>query len=71
MLSNKKIIAVAGAGLALFAAYKFSKMSTTQKKDLRNSLKEKGKSLADKLVPDKLRAKFNKAEGDFKPEFSK
>ena len=69
MLNNKKILAAAGAGLALFAAYKYSKMSASEKNDLRNSLKEKGKSFADKLVPDNLRTKFNKDEGNFKPEF--
>ena len=63
------LAAAAGAGLALFAAYKYSKMSASEKNDLRNSLKEKGKSFADKLVPDNLRTKFNKAEGNFKPEF--
>ncbi len=70
-MSNKKILAVAGAGLAIFAAYKYSKMTADQKNDLRNSLKEKVRSLADRLSPENLRSKFNKAEaeGSFKPGF--
>ncbi|MEO5941942.1 MAG: hypothetical protein ABIP30_03190 [Ferruginibacter sp.] len=69
MFNNKKILAAAGAGLALYAAYKYSKMSETEKNDLHNSLKEKGKSLAEKWLPDNLKEKFNEVKGNFKPEF--
>ncbi|MBS1495268.1 MAG: hypothetical protein JSU03_01450 [Bacteroidetes bacterium] len=62
MLSNKKILAAAGAGLALFAAYKYTRLSSDQKKELQHSLKRKGKTIAEKLMPGKLKSKVNMEE---------
>ena len=71
MLNNRNALVLAGAGLALYAAYKYSKMTPDQKNELINSLKEKGKSLADKYVPEDIKNQFNKAanESGFKPGF--
>ena len=44
------------AGLAAFAYYKFNKMSPEQK----NELKERGRGLADKYLPQNLRDMFSK-----------
>ena len=72
MLNNKTLF-LAGAGLAIYAAYKYSKMTEEQKNDLMNSLKEKGKVLVDRLVPEDIKTKFNNAaeaaESSFKTGF--
>ena len=44
------------AGLAAFAFYKYKKMSPEKK----NELKEKGKDLVDRYVPDSLKNIFKK-----------
>ena len=68
-----KTLLLAGAGLAVYAAFKYSKMSAVEKTDLMNSLKEKGKKLADKYVPEDIKNKFNTAtadaDGNFKTGF--
>ena len=46
------------AGLAAFAFYKYKKMSPEKK----NELKEKGKDLVDRYVPDSLKNIFGKNE---------
>ena len=68
MLNNKTLL-LAGAGLAIYAAYKYSKMSELQKNDLMNSLKEKGKKLADKYVPEDIKNKFTTAMADGENSF--
>ena len=42
-------------GAAAYAAYKFSKMSEAEKKDLADKLKEKGKKIYDQFTPDNIR----------------
>ena len=39
------------AGIAAFAAYKFSKMSPEQRKDLVGNLKEKGRKIFGQFMP--------------------
>jgi hypothetical protein len=51
MVPFKNPIGLALAGLAAFAAYKYSKMTTDQKRDLANNLKEKGRKIFGSLVP--------------------
>jgi len=46
------------AGLAAFAAYKYSTMSEEQKKNMSKKLKEKGKKMYDEYVPDKMKNMF-------------
>jgi hypothetical protein len=58
------------AGLAAYAAYRYSKMDPTKKKDLVDSIKTKGKDLVDRYVPQNVRDQFNKAthqEETFRP----
>ena len=62
------------AGLAAYAAYKwYSKMDPTKKKDMVDNLKQKGKDLVDKFVPQNVRDQFSetagKAESAFKPGY--
>ncbi|MEP6711169.1 MAG: hypothetical protein ABJA37_02080 [Ferruginibacter sp.] len=66
---NKNALLLAGAGLAVYAAYKYSKMSETEKNDLVNSLKEKGRKLADKYVPEDIKNKFTTAMADTENSF--
>jgi hypothetical protein len=57
MLENKRSAApLLLAGLAAFAYYKYSKMTPEKK----NDLKEKGKDLLDKYVPQPLKKIFKK-----------
>ena len=42
-------------GAAAYAAYKYSKMSEAEKKDLINKLKEKGKKLYDQFAPENIK----------------
>lgn len=59
MLENKRSAApLLLAGLAAFAYYKYSKMTPEKK----NDLKEKGKDLVDKYVPQSVRKFFNKGK---------
>ncbi|HEY9341805.1 MAG TPA: hypothetical protein VIQ23_09505 [Hanamia sp.] len=59
MLENKRSAApLLLAGLAAFAYYKYSKMTPEKK----NDLKEKGKDLLDKYVPQPLKKFFKKGE---------
>lgn len=54
------------AGLAAFAYYKYSKLSPEKKNDLTGTIKEKGKQLYDKYVPDELKNIFeNKKENSY------
>ncbi|MDB5202195.1 MAG: hypothetical protein JWQ27_1604 [Ferruginibacter sp.] len=47
------------AGLAAYAAYKYSKMSPDQKENLFGGLKEKGRKLVDQFVPEDVKSKFS------------
>ena len=51
MVPFKSPIGLALAGLAAFAAYKYSKMTEEQKRDLANTIKEKGRKIFGSLVP--------------------
>lgn len=51
MLRGKSPGALLLAGIAAFAAYKFSKMSPQQRKDLVGNLKEKGKKIFGQFMP--------------------
>jgi hypothetical protein len=50
------------AGLAAYAAYRYSKMDSQKKKDLVDSLKTKGKDLVDRFVPQNVRDQFSDAK---------
>jgi hypothetical protein len=70
MLQNKTGLLL--AGLAAYAAYRYSKMSIEQK----TSLKEKGRKLADRYLPGNLKNIFGSEpetaaenSGSFKPGF--
>ena len=52
MVPFKNPIGLALAGLAAYAAYKYSKMTDQQKRDLANTLKEKGRKIFGSLVPE-------------------
>ena len=52
MLPFKSPIGLALAGLAAFAAYKYSKMTADQKRDLANNLKEKGRQIFGQFMPE-------------------
>jgi hypothetical protein len=59
MLENRKSAApLLLAGLAAFAYYKYSKMTPEKKHDL----KEKGKDLLDKYVPQSVKKLFSKGK---------
>jgi hypothetical protein len=49
------------AGLAAYAAYKYSKMDPEKRSNLMNSLKTKGKDLVDKYVPQDVKDQFSQA----------
>jgi hypothetical protein len=70
MLTKKSgILVAAGAALAAFALYKYSKMSREEKDSLKNSIKEKGREFANHLVPENIKSRFaGAAEG--RPEFT-
>ena len=67
----KKTALLAGAGLAIYAAYRYSKMSGAEKDELRNNVKEKGKSLAERFSPEKIKQKWDEATAgeNFKPGY--
>ena len=48
------------AGAAAFAYYKYSKMSEEQKRNLGNTIKEKGKKFYDENIPENLKSMLNK-----------
>ena len=65
MLQNRKSGApLLLAGLAAFAYYKYSKLSPEQKQDLSGTIKEKGKQVYDKFVPQSVRDMFGKKRQD-------
>jgi hypothetical protein len=63
MLQNRKSGApLLLAGLAAFAYYKYSKLSPERKQDITGTIKEKGKKIYDKLVPQSIKNMFGKNE---------
>ncbi|MEO6813277.1 MAG: hypothetical protein ABI172_05065 [Ginsengibacter sp.] len=63
MSQNKKSSApLLLAGLAAFAYYKYSKMSPEQKHDLAGSIKEKGRKIYEKYIPQPVKDLFAKKE---------
>lgn len=63
MSQNKKSAApLFLAGLAAFAYYKYSKLSPEEKKDLKGTIKEKGKKIYDKYMPGSVKSMFNTNE---------
>lgn len=58
MTKNGKLATLALAGLAAYAYKKYSKMSPDQKENLASDLKEKGRGLAEKYIPENLRNLF-------------
>jgi len=63
MTRNTKSTSLLLAGLAAFAFYKFKKMSPERK----NELKEKGRDLVDKYVPQSVRNQFGFGETSHHP----
>ncbi len=58
------------AGLAAFAFYKYSKLSPDEKSNLVGTIKEKGKKLYDKYLPDEFKKYFEtKDTGGYKRDF--
>ncbi len=50
------------AGLAAYGIYKYYKMSGQQRTDLVSGIKEKGKSILDKIVPGGMKNTFGNKE---------
>ena len=48
------------AGLAAFAYYKYSKLSSEEKKDLTGTIKAKGKKIYDRYAPRVVKNRFGK-----------
>ncbi len=61
MTRGQKTGALLLAGLAAYAVYRISKMSSDDKTRLANDLKDKGRQLMDQLHPRNLQNKFSKA----------
>lgn len=58
------------AGLAAFAYYKYSKLSSDQRSNLAGTIKEKGKKLFDQYAPDELKKYFEtKDTGSYGRDF--
>ena len=51
------------AGAAAFAYYKYSKMSDEQKRNLANTIKEKGRKFYDENIPENVKGMFKKTQG--------
>ncbi len=51
MLHYGKAAGILLAGVAAYAAYKFSKMNPQQKKDLTDNLRDQGKKILGKFMP--------------------
>jgi len=62
MIQNKKVPAggLLLAGLAAYAYYKYSKMSSEEKETLVSDLKEKGQKLYDDYMPEQVKSMFAK-----------
>jgi len=66
MLQNKKIPGggLLLAGLAAFAYYKYSQMSSEEKENLVSELKAKGQKLYDDYMPEQVKNMFPKNTGN-------
>ena len=63
MLQNKKSGApLILAGLAAFAYYKYSKLTPEQKRNIGDTIKEKGRDFYDKFLPKSVKNMFEKNE---------
>ena len=51
MLHYGKAASILLAGVAAYAAYRFSKMSPEQKKDMTDNLRNQGKKILDRFMP--------------------
>ena len=62
MIQNKKLPAggLLLAGIAAFAYYKYSKLSSDEKENLFGDLKAKGQKLYDEYMPEKYKGMFSK-----------
>ncbi len=56
-LNNKKSSGLILAGLAAFAYYKYSKMSAEEKSKLAKTIREKGGSLLQQIMPGGLKSR--------------
>lgn len=65
MIQNKKLPAggLLLAGIAAFAYYKYSKLSSEEKENLVGDLKAKGQKLYDEYMPEKYKSMFSKNTG--------
>ena len=65
MIQNKKLPTggLLLAGIAAFAYYKYSKMSTVEKENLVSDLKAKGQKLYDEYMPEQYKSMFSKNTG--------
>ena len=64
MIQNKKLPTggLILAGIAAFAYYKYSKLSSQEKENLVGDLKARGQKLYDEYVPEKYKSMFSKTE---------
>jgi hypothetical protein len=60
MLFNKKNTGLLLAGVAAYAAYRFSKMSKSERKDMTDRVKAKGQKIYDEYVPGNVKNWFEK-----------
>ncbi|MEO6583910.1 MAG: hypothetical protein ABIO05_06275 [Ferruginibacter sp.] len=58
---NIKIGALIVGGLAAYAYYKYSKMSTEEKRDIVNNVKKKGKKIYDEFLPAEIKDTIEKS----------
>lgn len=54
------------AGLAVYAYYKYNKLTPQEKEDLVGNLKEKGRKLIDQYLPENLKNIFSNHSNDNK-----
>ena len=62
IMNNKKTSAIILAGAAAFAYYKYSKLSPTEKANMRSTLKEKGNAILGHMMPFGLKNVFSKSD---------
>ena len=69
MFNNKKLSTgkLIAAGLAAFACYKYSKMSSNEKEQMASNLKDHAQKLYEKYIPADIRNMFSK-KGPSTPE---
>jgi hypothetical protein len=62
MLFNKKNTGLLLAGIAAYAAYRYNKMNASEKKEMTDRLKAKGKKIYDDYVPGNVKNWFEKSK---------